>query len=444
MEPTSDSWNLADGLQYFLASCSSEEDDGGVHTTVDGNLSATASTASSERPRVRLSTHRRQQHEIDSLKTELARQIAVIRDTKFTSSPLVRMTYYERMAKFARLEKLRAQLDNDELLLAVHEHAAFIDEMKGVLHKKRRLICPAEPPTNEWEFYRLPHADDGNDPTRRHRAMHAILDRERHRMHSVFLRHGLLCTPDDVFRTELSPQPATAEIHFVAIEHVALAAPFRTVGAAIWRAMSSLLEAVDGIEQSIDSIDDKTVYYCMTDARHATPCHANILVKHYPLGTRDVIIARSVLDDPMRPARHNDLVEDVTALCVVLVIVVASLPGQYKCHLTMVVRINLGDCDGPSNAAAMEDVITRLEAVSVAQRPLDHTLPPDALRKHLAAPTPLGNLHIYLARSLRVEAPFKEAINNAIDAYWKDQVSSTRQHATADGSSIVTAVENNV
>ncbi|KAF0692688.1 Aste57867_16241 [Aphanomyces stellatus] len=358
----------------------------------------------------------RNQHDIAKLKAELVDLKAQIHALEV--NPSRKMTYWERVAKFEQLAVHKARKENEQLHDATKENADFIVELEGHLKKKQRMLCHADNPCRDeslacW----LPEVPPNGDRTCRVRAMHAIVDREYRRMHSVFLRHGLLGHTNNVFRTQLVPQPS-GEIYFTVVEHGVLAAPFRTVGAAAWRIFSgggppggsSLL---DGLSMSCDPIDDHLVYHRIVNTRHAIPCHANLVHKYFTTSTRDAIVSRSVLMDPTRPSAPGALVEDFTAW-----IEVEAMPGGESSLLTLVLRINLGHDAAPDE---MGQVSARLERVSLAQLPpVDGSLAPVASSEEFTSAPPtstLSHMHIVLERSMRLEAPFKHAINAVIDEY---------------------------
>ncbi|KAF0715364.1 Aste57867_3412 [Aphanomyces stellatus] len=356
--------------------------------------------------RGRIPTHRKQQLELEALQGELARLKVHVMETQVNASQ--KMSYWERVAKMEQLDTLKAGLENEDLHAAVEKHKILIDELDVHLRKKRRLVA-APGDLDTWDTTSsLPPADDR---PRRVRAMHTAVDREFHRMHSIFLQQGLLSTTDDVFCGKLTAQPA-GDMYFDVVQYATLGAPFRVIGDAMRSVVLNVVSDLpDGVDHAIEAVDDCTVYSHMTDRRGERPCHAHLVTKYYPSETRDVVIWRSILTDPAWPTHADDLVDDVTSW-----VEAVALPGQDTCLFTMVVRRNLGQL----TAKGDDDVAELLQAVSLSQRPhLVGFLSPHAVSHHSLSRTglSLGNLPLLLERSMLVEEPFKRAINDAIERH---------------------------
>ncbi|KAF0697560.1 hypothetical protein As57867_011712, partial [Aphanomyces stellatus] len=176
---------------------------------------------------------------------------------------------------------------------------------------------------------------------------------------------------------------------------------------------------------TIEPIDECTVYTHMTDKHHDTMCHGHILVKHYAVEGREILIGRSILDDPAHPTPRGDLIEDSTFW-----VEAVALPGQDACLFTSVVRLNLGRF-AAAGESEIDSVVALLESASIAhQQSFDMRgiLPSHAVGRQLSPPPrllTLGNLHIYLARSVVVEEAFKRAINCAIERHGDKALEST-------------------
>ncbi|KAF0718176.1 Aste57867_1858 [Aphanomyces stellatus] len=276
------------------------------------------------------------------------------------------MSLWERMTTIEHIELLKSASDNQDLRAAVTSHALFIGQMESLMRKKQRLIPAAMEP---WEAFVLPR-----DASVRVRAMHLILDREYNRTQSVAVLKPQLC----------------GDIHFEVVERVTLAASHRAVSASAWRVVSGDGASTDAsFEQSFETIDARTMYIHATN-RGQSP-------------TREVVIARSVLGDPMWPTHNGDLIEDVTSWTEI-----TSIPGHEDAACA------------PQETNEIDDVTALLQLASMAQHPDVHrSISPHAMAQHLASPAAprivaLGNLHNFLARSKMIEEPFKRAINNAV------------------------------
>ncbi|KAF0717193.1 hypothetical protein As57867_002437, partial [Aphanomyces stellatus] len=326
-----DSWDFARVMKYFLGDDDDDDDMRGVDEKEEARSVVTEAvlnipiegTSSVSRPpphtRGRIPTHRKQQLEFDALRSELARLKGHVMEIQVHESR--EMPYWERVAKMEQLDTLKAMYENEDLQAAVQHHTAFIDTLQDTMRKKRHLI--ATPPEIEETcvtYCQLPPVDD---LPRRARAMHAVVDYEYKRLHHVFMRHGLLSTTTDVFRAELNAQPS-GDIHFEVVQHATLAAPYRAIGTAAWQVLStSIPDLPPHVDQTIEPIDECTVYTHMTDKHHDTMCHGHILVKHYAVEGREILIGRSILDDPAHPTPRGDLIEDSTFW-----VEAVALPGQ--------------------------------------------------------------------------------------------------------------------
>ncbi|KAF0697561.1 Aste57867_11758 [Aphanomyces stellatus] len=137
-------WDFVWGVQYFLGN----DDDSGVSSmdekdkpcarTITLELKVTPSTPrTAHHTRGRIPTHRKQQLELKSLRRELARLKGYIMDIEIPESR--EMTYWERVAKMEQLDLLKAGLENEDLLAAVQNNTAFIDNLQRTMRKKRHL-----------------------------------------------------------------------------------------------------------------------------------------------------------------------------------------------------------------------------------------------------------------------------------------------------------------
>ncbi|KAF0718173.1 Aste57867_1855 [Aphanomyces stellatus] len=428
MEPGETSWDFCEGVRLFLGDeCDPSMDAKDCHKTDAVSPPPTLSSSSTDKKppkwtRGRIPTHRKQRLELQALQAELTRLKGEICGIRVC--PTRKMSFWERLAKDEQIEMLKAQSDNEDLRGAVASHALFIDEMEALMRKKRRLGVPSK--AEAWESYVLP-----TDPSDRVRAMDKILEREFNRTDHIFLRCGLVpavIDQRDVHRTELKPHTSSGDILFQVVERVTLAAPCRDVSAAAWRAVAGDIPAMDDhIKLTCETIDASTVYIHTTNRRYHAPCHAHILYKYFTSPGRDVIVARSVLSDPLWPARADDLIEDVISWNEVV-----AVPGDANaCVLTTVWRINLGQL-AAHETDEMEDVSTLLKSASIARRPhVQGSVSPHAMAQHLASPAAprvvtLGNLHIYLARSKLIEEPYKRSINDAVERH--KQAVQGREH----------------
>ncbi|KAF0692693.1 Aste57867_16246 [Aphanomyces stellatus] len=405
-DSTMGSWTLAHGSAVSLNDVAHDDD---RQRTAPSLRSPTKNPAVWTRGRV--PTHIKQRHELEALRVELTRLKSQLCDIQI--GPTRTMSYWEGLAKSEHVERLKATSQNEDLREAVASHAAFIDEMEVAMRKRPRLGAVQ---MEDWEAFILPMGR-----TQRGYATHKILDRQFDSLQNVFLRRGLLPPSESTdYRAELKLQPSGAVV-FEVIERALLAAPLRDVSAAAWRVVSGELASRNcaGFEQSHERVDAQTVYTHVRDRRHATPCHAHMLMKYYTASTRDVIVSRSILVDPLWTTHMDgDLVEDVASW-------VEFMPrsdDNTSSVLTVVWRINLGQLP-PEATEDMATITTLLESAAIAGQSVDHgSFSPHSRLYPLISPTAprevtLGNLRIYLALSIQLEDQFKHAVHSAIEQY---------------------------
>ncbi|KAH9106786.1 hypothetical protein AeMF1_017697 [Aphanomyces euteiches] len=237
------------------------------------------------------------QREVEQLKMHLTVSQA-------RSKRPLEMSKWEKAAISERIEKNRSIQENEELKEAVQQQATLIQQMEKLSNKKMRLT---EDDPEAWQNYRLAAQD-----SLRVAAIHAIADRQYRRMQNAFIQAEIFASTEDSFRPRITRQGPNCFV-FELANHVTLPAPFHVVGSAAWRVFGGPedLAPTPGTIETTDFVDPNTVY-----SRVALPqpdgstLHSNIIRKRYVEEDREVIVARSVLEDALVPHMSKGAVEN--------------------------------------------------------------------------------------------------------------------------------------
>ncbi|KAH9144537.1 hypothetical protein AeRB84_011533, partial [Aphanomyces euteiches] len=94
--------------------------------------------------------------------------------------------------------------------------------------------------------------------------------------------------------------------------HVTIAAPFRLIGAAVWKVFNGEhpLRLPEGAEETLEKVDPYTVYQSFRNLDRDDQVHANNVFKYYVEVNREVIVWRSVLEDALMPRMRDDVVQN--------------------------------------------------------------------------------------------------------------------------------------
>ncbi|KAG9407544.1 hypothetical protein AC1031_002256 [Aphanomyces cochlioides] len=237
------------------------------------------------------------QREVEQLKRHLAVSQA-------RSKRPLDMSKWEKAAKSERIEKNRSIQENEELKEAVQQQATLIQQMEKLCNKKMRLTVD-DP--EAWQNYRLAAQE-----SLRVAAIHAIADRQYRRMQNVFIQAEIFGSTEDLFRTRITTQGPNCFI-FELVNHVTLPAPFHIVSSAAWRVFGGPEDLVPtpGTIETTDFVDPNTIYSRVTLSQpDGSTLHANNIRKHYLEEDREVIVARSVLEDALVPHMSKGAVEN--------------------------------------------------------------------------------------------------------------------------------------
>ncbi|CAK4128239.1 unnamed protein product [Aphanomyces euteiches] len=277
--------------------------------TTDDSEDAQEEKSSSETTK-RQRYYKRQRDEIHHLRQQVDQLTALLQRKHRcgrTDESLWERTAIEELA-----EKTKSMEENAFLREAVGQQATFIEQMQRVFRKKPRLTSHIDIHSEEWKYYKLAaHA------SLREAAIHAIADRQYHRMQSAMVKAGVFDRETNLFQVKAIPQPDHSYV-LEAVHHVDLNAPFRLLGAAAWNVFEGghpvdlPLHAV----QDDTHIDPYTVYSTCMQERNGMTWHSNMVRKYYTEPDREVIVSRTVLEDAALPHMTKGAIEDRCMWCV--------------------------------------------------------------------------------------------------------------------------------
>ncbi|KAG9407489.1 hypothetical protein AC1031_002206 [Aphanomyces cochlioides] len=162
---------------------------------------------------------------------ELRRQVGILKvrllDAQQTATWKPNMGVWERAARDQIYAYNKSLNENEVLRADIQKNATFIEEIAGSLFKRPRLTLDVS--SEEWKTYKLAaHA------LLRTAAIHAITYHQYKMLETAFIKAGLFDRQDEVIRDDLIQQ-ADGSIIPERVYHVTLAAPFRLIGAAVWK-----------------------------------------------------------------------------------------------------------------------------------------------------------------------------------------------------------------
>ncbi|KAF0684265.1 Aste57867_23729 [Aphanomyces stellatus] len=387
----------------------------------DGDASATTNVETSSVPRPKKTRPRttfeiRQREEINQLRGQVNALKATLCAAEAAGTIPAAMPFWERTAKVERMEMHKAQHENEQLREAVGQQATFIQQMQRVFRKKPRLTLVEDIASEEWQSYRL-----AAKASLRTAAIHAIADRQFHRMQNAFLRAGVLDCKETLYRSQLLSD-ANGASTFQLVNHINLAAPFDVIGVAIWRWLSVKapreISHDASIEnfffvQEIECIDEHTVY---TRAGHLVqPWQSNLIRKRYPQSDRVTFVARSVLEDALIPHAAMQAQENKS----VWLHVTRLLQDDKQCQLTLLVEADLGRMDS-SKTSGGDDLVNVLGKLAVrdddAKKPGYMPLLPAYVELD-PAQLPHESLRLFMESGKHMQKTLLRTVNSAIDAY---------------------------
>ncbi|KAG9407532.1 hypothetical protein AC1031_002247 [Aphanomyces cochlioides] len=318
------------------------------------------------------------------------------------------MTKWEKAAKSECMEKNRSIQENEQLKEAVHQQATLIQQMEKLCNKKMRLTAED---AEAWQDYRLAAHE-----SLRVAAIHAIADRQYRRMQNAFIQAGVFGCTKDLFRTRITEKnPKSFAIEMA--NHVTLPAPFRVVSSAAWRIIGGPDGYVmtQGTIETTDFVDRHTVYSRLVlNQSDGSTVHSNFIRKRYIEEDREVIVARSVLEDALVPHMSKGAVDNKC-----LWFEVEPLPGKPSthCSLTCVVQTTI-DTTKVSNLSAIDEK-TVVETLTLQASLIMDSYEPKTGMFHivtksmepLAVPHPI---HLTLDRGRMFLTALEDEVNRAV------------------------------
>ncbi|CAK4070883.1 unnamed protein product [Aphanomyces euteiches] len=246
-------------------------------------------------------TYIRQQEEIRQLRQQVDHLTALLRARQTTDErtpPSEILPSWRKTAQSELAMKNKTLQENQHLRHAVGQHATFIEQMQQFFHKKPRLSSHIDLHSEEWQAYKL-----AAQASLRRAAIHAIADRQYHRMQSAMVQAGVFNCEKTLFTARAKRQPDQSYVVEI-IHNIELDAPFRVVGAAAWRVFKGDFDfdLPLGADQTFTRMDPNTVYATFVqETSDCMECHSNMIRKHYREREMEVIVSRTVLDDAAVP-----------------------------------------------------------------------------------------------------------------------------------------------
>ncbi|CAK4682290.1 unnamed protein product [Aphanomyces euteiches] len=201
--------------------------------------------------------------------------------------------------------------------------------------------------------------------------------------------------------------------------HVKLGAPFRMIGAAVWKVLTNKYMTpwtCDGVE-TVEAVDPFTMYrtYSRASNCNAAAIHANLVFKYFVEAEREVIVWRSVLDDELFPNMRNGHVHEETGWMQI------SPVGPDACRLTLLVQYTaFSDLIGAVSSAheTLKSAITLFEQLSFSEPTFEQgTFPttPQTREEDMASLSFVKQT--ILRRGQRLEWMIETNINNVVKSY---------------------------
>ncbi|CAK4133219.1 unnamed protein product [Aphanomyces euteiches] len=320
---------------------------------------------------------------------------------------------WERLAMIESVEKDKVLRENERLREQVFRQATFIEQMEKFCRKRPRLQSN-DIQSEEWQSYRLVA-----QKSLRVAAIHAIADRQLHRMQSTFIKTGIFDTSKYVLRINFVPQPGgSGLVEFV--NNIVLAAPFDTIGAIAWGIQGNetpveLPEGVSQQTQEMEIIDEKTIYIVNKDARNRS--FSNTIRKRYVEPYRHVIVQRTVQEDALMPQMNRGAVENKSSW-----MEITPLPEDAtKSRMAFVMYLEIGELPD-KNDPAMKLMESIIERFTIDHKPLlPGTFPPATSTKMVdTTAIPFVHVRSCAEREKLMMSAMAHSVNNAINKYMLD------------------------
>ncbi|CAK4142159.1 unnamed protein product [Aphanomyces euteiches] len=335
---------------------------------------------------------------------ELRRQVDILKvrllDAQQTATGKPNMGVWERAAR-DQIYAYSKSLNENELLRAdIQRNAAFIEEIADVS-------------SEEWRTYKLAaHA------LLRIAAIHAIAGHQYDMLETAFIKAGLVDRQDEII------QQADGSIIPERVYHVTLAAPFRLIGAAVWKVFNGgySMPIPEGTEETLEIVDAYTVYQTFKNTGNNVVVHANVIYKYYVEMDREVVVWRSVLEDELMPHMKEGSVQNKWGW-----LVVAPTKDATSCRLTylhQVSPLNQNKQLGYAGLVKVKKVLK--EKYGFIQPPeIPGTFPGGAVNEEVVLPIQFAS-RAFVERDKALEWTLKRVIDNIVFDFQQINQSPTR------------------
>ncbi|KDO27123.1 hypothetical protein SPRG_07834 [Saprolegnia parasitica CBS 223.65] len=292
-----------DGLDFSV-------DDAQLLATMLAQTPAPAPPSLRERQRLSLQAHRKRQADelafLQRTVDDLQSQLSQLNQVQVLQEIMAPPTRWERLAKDERRRQVEASQENRRLKAALEEQVQFAESLAKLVHKKPRLQLYADSPSDAWKQFKLVA-----DPSVRHAAFHAIVDRDYTRTDSAFVEARLHDATEP--RREHVP---TIEGGIVLLQTTVLVrwqVDFDITAAAIWDVLRGVvpMSHVPGSYTQLTNVDAHTSY--VSSLRHLKlgRMQRRIITKRYiESPTRWIIVCRNVHEDEVLPLDPNAGISD--------------------------------------------------------------------------------------------------------------------------------------
>ncbi|CAK4776307.1 unnamed protein product [Aphanomyces euteiches] len=329
------------------------------------------------------------------------------------------MTVWERAARNQSYACGKALSENEQLRSNIEQNAFFIQELVYTLQKKPRLTSNVD--SEEWRAFKLVA-----QKSLRIAAIHAIADHQFNQLQTAMIKAGIYGCHDDIIRYELVQMP-DRRIMPERIYQVTLSAPFRTIGAAVWKVFNGEhpMRLPEGAEETLEAIDPHTVYQTFHNTSKSISVHSNMIYKYYVEVDREVIVWRSVLEDALMPHMNEGEVHNRWGWCACRIqiktahiscrLVVAPTSNSTACRVTYIHQmLPLNRDERPAFAECVERKKMIAAKYAFGQAPeIPGTFPGRAVNEAMDFPIPFEKRTL-LDRDKEMEWTLKHVIDKAV------------------------------
>ncbi|CAK4701863.1 unnamed protein product [Aphanomyces euteiches] len=246
--------------------------------------------------------------EVQELQREIRRLQSQLIATKRAFKEKAMTSPWKIAAAHLRVEKNKAQDENNLLRIAVRERNDYIHRLQNLILKTPRKWTAL--PDTAFE-------DDTSlvlpiDLLLRAKAIHRIADRQHRRQLNAFVQAGAFDLCEDMCKGK-AIMLSNQQIGFVSVNHINLPAPYQLVARASWNVMNGTDTSTPlrNDHETWERYDDRTVYNRYQNRRNGITCHSNVVRKLYEEPNRSVIVWISVSEDAMTTRHSLDAVDEM-------------------------------------------------------------------------------------------------------------------------------------